>query len=105
MKLHRRLPEMYHWALPPHIRRYLNDRGVSDAMITRFQVGWNGERVTIPVYDRHARVAFFKLGKSPEDRTDSPKMLYCPASASAELYGWETIRARPANERAQRQAA
>ncbi len=95
MTLYPGFAELYHEALPPHIRRYLNARGIPDPVIERAQLGWNGERITIPVYDREDRLVFYKLGKSPEDRADSPKMLYDPPGVTAELYGWDTLRILP----------
>jgi len=84
----------YHEALPPRIRQYLNNRGIPDPLIDFHLLGWNGSRITIPIFDREGAVAFFKLAKDPEDRTDGPKMLATPG-ARAELYGWEDVRYQP----------
>src|SRR5262245_27290372 len=80
----------YHLRIPSRIREYLNGRGISDAIIERYLLGWSGWRITIPIYDRSGDVAFFKLAKDPADPTDSPKM-YATPGASAELYGWEHL--------------
>jgi len=89
------LLEEYHRNLPQRIRSYLqNERGISDAVIDRYLLGWNGSRVTIPVFDRRGDFAFFKLARDPEDKTDSPKMLATPG-AHAELYDWQTVLAKP----------
>ena len=77
----------------PRLRRYLNDRGIVDEVISKHLIGWNGQRVTIPITDREGNVACFKLAKDPADTTASPKMLFSPARA--ELYGWERVLARP----------
>ncbi len=49
------LPAQYHnnlMALTGTIRTVLRDkRGISDATLSRFQIGWDNERVTIPIYD------------------------------------------------------
>lgn len=84
----------YHDALPLRTREYLNHRGITDPVIDLHLLGWNGERITIPVWDRDGRLAFFRLAKDPDDKTDSPKML-SPAGAPVELYGWERVRAKP----------
>lgn len=84
----------YHEALPPGIRQYLNGRGIPDALVDFYFLGWNGSRITIPIFNRDRQLAFFKLAKDPEDRSDSPKMLATPG-ARAELYGWEDVRHRP----------
>jgi DNA primase len=84
----------YHRAFPERIRRYLNGRGITDPVIDLHFLGWNGERITIPVFDRDGKLAFFKLAKDPEDSSPSPKML-TPAGVRIELYGWERVRVKP----------
>lgn len=80
----------YHQQMPLRIRQYLNGRGISGAVISRYVVGWSGWRITIPIYDRFGDVSFFKLAKDPADPGDSPDMLAAPDGA-AELYGWEHV--------------
>jgi DNA primase len=86
----------YHEALPPRTREYLNARGIPDVLIDFHLLGWNGTRISIPIFDREGQLAFFKFAKSPDDQTDSPKMLATPG-AKAELYGWEEVLYRPDN--------
>lgn len=51
------LPAKYHIALMEHtgvVRDILRDkRGLTDATLRRFLIGWDGERVTLPVYDEY----------------------------------------------------
>lgn len=89
------LVNRFHDALPWRIRRYLTEqRGIRDDLIDVHLLGWNDQRITIPVFDRQGNFAFFKLAKEPEDRSDSPKMLASPG-ARAELYGWERVNQGP----------
>jgi hypothetical protein len=88
------LARQYHGNLPERIRRYLNERGIPDYLIDLHLLGWNGSRITIPIFDRGGKCVFFKLAKDPEDQSDAPKMLTTPG-AKAELYGWAELRARP----------
>ncbi len=89
------LAQSYHKALPERILDYLiNERGISHRDIEFSLLGWNGTRITIPVWDRDGKLAFFKLAKDPADASDSPKML-TPAGASAELYAWDRVRLKP----------
>ena len=89
------LAQKYHRNLPERIRDHLREnRGISNAIIDLRLLGWNGSRITIPIFDRYAQLAFFKLAKNPEDKTDSPKML-ATSGAHAELYGWERILVKP----------
>jgi DNA primase len=81
--------------LPSHVRAYLNDRGIADDTIARFGLGWNGERITIPVHDRDGHLVLYKLGRAPDDRSDSPKMLYFPTGSKAELFGCDTLVKNP----------
>lgn len=81
----------YHEKLPERIRRYLEERGIPDAIQDRFLLGWNGRRITIPIYDEEGRLVSFRLARDPEQPDDGPKMLSAPG-AGAELYGWEHLR-------------
>jgi DNA primase len=84
----------YHRFLPVEIRQYLNRRGISDEVIDRQLLGWNGRRITIPIFGRDGEVLAFRFAKSPNDRSNSPKML-SELGSSVELYGWETLARRP----------
>src|SRR5262249_13509222 len=88
------LAREYHAELPGRIRSYLHDRGIPDAVIDRYELGWNGWRITIPVTNREGGVSFFKLPKDPEDERPGPKML-TSAGSTLELYGWEEVLAKP----------
>src|SRR6266849_5353661 len=84
----------YHRALPDRIREYLHTRGIRDLIIDRRFLGWNGVRITIPVFNRKGVCAFFRLAKDPDDKGDSPKMLSLRGS-QVDLYGWEVLRLNP----------
>src|SRR5438309_11963750 len=89
------LAHEYHRNLSPHVREYLQQaRGTSATVIDLDLLGWNGSRITIPIFDRTGQLAFFKLAKGPNDQTASPKMVATPG-AHAELYGWERVLANP----------
>jgi DNA primase len=89
------LTKEYHRNLPERIREYLRlQRGITDAVIDLHLLGWNGTRITIPVFDRDGNFAFYKLAKDPETKSDSPKMLATPG-AHAEIYSWERVLTRP----------
>jgi len=79
----------YHEALPERIRIYLNGRSIPNAIIDSHLLGWNGLRITIPIYDRTGKVVYFKLAKDPEDKS-GPKMLASPGT-TVELYGWDRV--------------
>jgi len=85
----------YHRHLPKRIRDYLRlGRGIADEVIDLHCLGWNGQRVTIPITDRDGQVVAFKFAKDPADPTNGPKMLATPG-VRAELYGWERVLAKP----------
>src|SRR5436309_10955920 len=84
----------YHKALPGRIRQYLNNRGITDLLIDCHLLGWNGNRITIPIFNREGEVAFFKFARDPEDKVPGPKMLASPGSY-VELYGWEEVLKSP----------
>jgi DNA primase len=84
----------YYRALPKRIREYLHSRGIPDEIVNRYFLGWNGSRITIPVFNRKGICAFFRLAKDPDDQSRSPKMLSSRGS-HVDLYGWEVLRLRP----------
>ncbi len=84
----------YHEAIPDRVRQYLHDRGVHDEILELHSIGWDGQRITIPIFDRDGELAYFKLAKDREDLTGSSKMRM-PFGAAVELYGWERVRAKP----------
>ncbi|TSC79982.1 MAG: Uncharacterized protein G01um101429_294, partial [Parcubacteria group bacterium Gr01-1014_29] len=55
MKFDTELVETYHLALPAHIRQYLNNRGISNAVIDAHKLGWGKFYskwwITIPIQD------------------------------------------------------
>lgn len=84
----------WHESLPQRMRSYLNARGIPTPVIDLHLLGWNGRRITIPIFDREGSLAFVKLAKDPADHGSWPKML-CPAGGHSELYGWERLRTKP----------
>lgn len=88
------LAQRCHAALPERVRSYLNQRGISDRIIDDFLLGWNGWRITIPVFGRDGKLSTFRLAKDPDDTSNTPKMLSASGS-KVELYGWETLLAQP----------
>lgn len=84
----------YHRQMPERVRRYLNGRGVPDGIINDKLLGWNGSRITIPIFGRDEEVLFFRYAKSPDDRSEAPKMLF-EIGSGVELYGWETLARKP----------
>lgn len=73
--------------LPPTIRESLNAYGVSEAVIDRLKLGWNGKEITAPVENERGEVtavARLELSDLRSDFVGEP------------LYGWDTLRRRPA---------
>jgi hypothetical protein len=80
--------------LPENVRRYLNERGIPNKVVDEYLLGWSGRRITIPIFGRNGNVVQLRYAKSPEDTTDSPKVL-SELGADLELYGWDTLAKRP----------
>ena len=97
MASHRPLSQLateYHENLPDRIRHYLHGRGISDEIIETHLLGWNGQRIMIPIFNRAGELVFFRLAKDPDDQSNSPKILASPGSR-VELYGWEQVGKHP----------
>lgn len=84
--------EKCHLALPPHIRKYLNMRGLADAVIDEYKLGYGQfyrkAWITIPIKDIYGNHSFFKLRQDPAFGND--KITY-PKGAEAQLYDWEML--------------
>lgn len=52
--------EAWHGALPGIVRAFLLDHGVSDEVIDRNLLGWDGEHITVPIRNCRGRVVFFE---------------------------------------------
>ena len=72
----------YHRSLPERLRGYLNGRGISDAVVDLHQLGWDGNRITIPIFDRTGVIVFFKLAKDPAQAARLDEVLYNLAEIS-----------------------
>lgn len=91
------LIEKCYEALPDHIRKYLNDRGIPDELISAQKLGW-GEFygrywITIPIRDKDGSWSLLKLRRDPDDSGTTPKMMVFPQKAQHTIYGWEEMNA------------
>ena len=84
----------FHGDLPEGIRDYLKGRGVTNEVIDLNLIGWNGWRITIPIFNREGELLFFKQARDPEDKNESPKMIAWP-KGHMELYGWDNLIEKP----------
>ena len=86
------LVDKCHTALPEHIRKYLNTRGISNAVIDHYKLGYGQfyrkPWITIPIKDIFGNYAFFKLRQDPDHGNE--KMTY-PKGIEAQLYDWDAL--------------
>jgi hypothetical protein len=80
----------FHQQVPDRIRTYLHLKGIPDPVICRYRLGWNGDRITIPITNRDRKVVAFKLAKEGTHRTELSYLL-APDEERIELYGWERL--------------
>jgi hypothetical protein len=91
----RDIAERHHRFLPEEIRSYLKGRGIPSTIIDCRLLGWDGKRITIPVFGQVPReVVGFRYAKPPALLFGSPEM-ESDDKATAELYGWETLARTP----------
>ncbi len=90
------LVETCHRALPANIGRYLNDRGITDAIISAYKLGWGKFYgrwwITIPIKDAEGNHTFLKLRRDPEDTTNPNKYKCYPVGSKATIFGWDILR-------------
>lgn len=94
------LVEKCHLALPSHIREYLHKRGLTDAVIDEYRLGYGQfyrkPWITIPIKDIYGNYSFFKLRQDPAFGNDK---ITFPKGAEAQLYDWETLVKTDASEK------
>ena len=94
-KLDPSIMENCHNAIPDHIRKYLNDRGIIDKIIEKKELGWGrfyGKNwITIPVTNDTGQYLFLKLRRDPTDKTNKDKYKVFPAGSKAEIYGRDNL--------------
>jgi hypothetical protein len=87
--------ENCHNAIPDHIRKYLNDRGITNEIIEKKKLGWGrfyGKNwITIPIANIDGEYIFFKLRKDPNDKTIGAKYKVFPTGNQAEIYGRDNL--------------
>ncbi|HEX3533482.1 MAG TPA: CHC2 zinc finger domain-containing protein [Gemmatimonadaceae bacterium] len=91
----RDIAERYHRFLPEEIRSYVKGRGIPSTIIDCRLLGWDGSRITIPIFGHAPReVVGFRYAKPPALLFGSPEMA-SEENARPELYGWETLARTP----------
>jgi hypothetical protein len=87
----RDIAERHHRFLPEEIRSYLKGRGIPSTIIDCRLLGWDGKRITIPIFGHASReVIGFRYAKPPALLFGNPEM-ESDKNATSELYGWETL--------------
>lgn len=61
--------------LPPSVKSWLNNRGISDFALNRYGIGWNGTHIVIPIRDKDGNHLYNKYRRDP-DRAEGAKYLY-----------------------------
>lgn len=78
--------------LPDNIREYLNKRLISDAVIESAHIGYDNNRIEIPVFDKEGKHLFSKFRKDPTNKDDKvPKYTYTSGS-KATIYNLQAIK-------------
>lgn len=82
--------DQWHAALPEDIRKFLKEeRGLSDRIIAEAKLGWDGDRIVIPVSDGRGGWLFAKRRAAPGSNV-KPRYLYTKGARVA-LYGIELL--------------
>lgn len=74
-------------AIPHKIKEWLNERKITDEVIEKFKLGWNGNELVIPVFDENGKIIFNKYRRNPFGPDDGPKYRYEKGS-TVSIYGW-----------------
>jgi DNA primase len=91
----RDIAERYNRFMPDEVRQFLKGRGIPATMIERQLLGWNGKRITIPVFGENTReVLGFRYATLPKDPGDNPDFV-SDGHSDPQLYGRETLARKP----------
>lgn len=72
-----------------NISEWLRGRGLTDDVITKSKLAWNGKEIVIPVFNEHGDFIFNKYRRNPSSQ-DGPKYRYEKGSTTA-LYNAHTL--------------
>jgi DNA primase len=87
--------EKFHNFLPEEIRSYLKGRGIPATIIEGHLLGWNGERITMPIFGENRRkVLGFRYAKAPTDISETPEVISDP-DLGVQLYGLDKLLRKP----------
>src|SRR5690242_13170469 len=91
----RDIAERYNRFMPDEVRQFLKGRGIAATVIERQLLGWDGKRITIPVFGENTReVLGFRYATPPNNPWDDPEIVSDDGSKSL-LYGLETLARKP----------
>src|ERR1051326_1227936 len=81
--------------MPDEVRQFLKGRGIAATVIERQLLGWDGKRITIPIFGENTREVFgFCYANLPNDPWDDPEVL-AEDGSSPLLYGREALARKP----------
>ena len=91
----RDIAERWHRFMPDDVRQSLKGRGIASTVIDMQLLGWNGERVVIPVFGATRReVLGLRYASLPHDASERA-VVTSDEAVRAELYGRETLARTP----------
>jgi DNA primase len=91
----RDIAERYNRFMPDEIRQFLKSRGIAATVIERQLLGWDGKRITIPVFaDNLREVLGFRYAALSRDPWDTPE-ISADGDSTPFLYGRETLARKP----------
>lgn len=88
--------DRYNKALPNEIKKYLNDRGITNDIIEKNKLGWGNfygkHWITIPIRDELENCHYFKLRENPLVKNNGPKYIFSHKGSEIILYGLNSIK-------------
>jgi len=67
------------------------ERGLSEEIIEKYGIGYNGREIVIPIKDRHGEHVFNKYRRNPFIKSEDQSKYRFDKGATAQIYGWEHI--------------
>lgn len=76
--------------IPHHIQEWFKNRGVSEQVLSDFNIGWDGNRIVFPIFSPEGEFLFNKYRRNPESNEGS-KYTY-ETGGTSQLYAADKIK-------------
>ena len=91
--------KQFNEAMPTEIRRYLNERFISDEIIEQYQLGYDAKirAIVIPIKNDADAYIGFKYRRDPRQKNAGGQRYWFTEGLKVQIYGWEHLSNPPSH--------